>query len=120
MILTQTPPGLFDLLTSYTALTWPRPRRTSPRRSDTARLLQFLLQNDIEDWSAIDFPTLEALYEETIAYPSMEDAWDDEDDPDRMPIDHAFNNAWHVVCAGETLVRYQRLPVVPVLTHPFY
>jgi len=118
MVVTTTPAGIFTLIDAW-EITMPRPRCTSPRRSPTAQLLQFLLTNDIENWSAIDLSTLEALYEETLAYPTWDDSWDDEDDLER-PIDHAFNNAWHVVCAGSSLVPYQRLPIIPVLTHPFY
>lgn len=119
MVVTTTPATVFARTDTWTTIP-PRPHRPTARWSPTARLLQFLLDHDINDWSAIDLATLEALYEETLAYPSMEDAWDDEDDADRDWIDHAFHNAWHVVCGGDALVPHQRLPVVPVLTHPFY
>lgn len=113
-----TPASLFAVVPSC-ATTWPRARQVTSRRSPTAQLLQTLLTQGIDDWSTIDLATLQALYDDTWAYPSDEEVWEVED-PHGVSWDQALANPWHVVCSDPALPPYAHLPVVAVSTHPFY
>lgn len=119
--LAQCPPTLFagaatcphvDPLPSPSRRHWP----------PEAHLLERLIDEGIPDWHAVDFPTLEALFDATQRYPTMEDLDDQLDDPDD-PFSWAeiVTNPWHLVLGAGTLpIAPDHLPVVPIWTHPFY